>query len=475
MERSGMMTPTIWFLSALFFFFSSGSLLAQEEQGESGTDALRKSEEALRGQIQQLAEENLKAADEEVEEVIRKAGEQSLEGLDYSLTALRKAKENIEEKKRALDDAKREIQESKETLSEVERLEARSKIEAKKESLEDAKWRIDDLKDSLEEVKSRIEKQKDMLDEAKHRVDEAGWGAELRIENYEKNLERVTSRLAEKFPGLGAHQVALELKEQELEDVVLSHGNAGLVTLLLFEKARLCREAGMLDEAAQELRNIIEQNVSEITTHAARLAFMEILLEQTKSQEAIAELEKIIADPAIPPKAKRDAIYGIINLSGEDVQSKIRTINRLLQKLTEMPGYLLNNLGFGRKSNQEIASKYEREWLNQISNPGLFLKTGFALYDVKRYDEALAVFEKMEEKVGERRYEAIALIWQGHVLDLLGKRDEAISRYQKVAGMGVGVEVHVHHDQFGLAYSPSPYAKQRISTPFTRVENLDDD
>jgi len=30
----------------------------------------------------------------------------------------------------------------------------------------------------------------------------------------------------------------------------------------------------------------------------------------------------------------------------------------------------------------------------------------------------------------------------------------------------------MRHDQFGLAYSPSDYAQQRMNEHFTRVENL---
>ena len=38
----------------------------------------------------------------------------------------------------------------------------------------------------------------------------------------------------------------------------------------------------------------------------------------------------------------------------------------------------------------------------------------------------------------------------------------------------VGIEDgEQRHDQFGLAYSPTPYAKERMSAPFTRMENRD--
>jgi hypothetical protein len=136
---------------------------------------------------------------------------------------------------------------------------------------------------------------------------------------------------------------------------------------------------------------------------------------------------------------------------------------------------LVNSVGYGPKSNQQIASQYDKSWLEQFPDAGLLLKTGFALYDVKRYEDALAAFQKMEEKTaGDRFWNSVALIWQGHMLDLLGKRKEAIRRYEEVAAMGLD-DGTIQHDQFGITYTPSPYARQRMDTPFTRMENRDED
>lgn len=136
----------------------------------------------------------------------------------------------------------------------------------------------------------------------------------------------------------------------------------------------------------------------------------------------------------------------------------------------------MKSLGYGRKSNQEIASKYSGDWLDQIRNPGTLLRSGMALYDVGRYKEALSLFEQMEKRAGEDQLElAIALLWQGQMLDLLGTRDSAVSAYQKVLNLGISRETRIRHDQFGLAYSPSVYAAERISSPFVRVENLRED
>jgi len=151
---------------------------------------------------------------------------------------------------------------------------------------------------------------------------------------------------------------------------------------------------------------------------------------------------------------------------------KCRKWKDSLPRKEEGPANLVNKLGWGRRSNREIASKYDKAWLNKIDDAGTWLKIGFALYDAKRYDDALSAFEKMQEKAGgSQSGRAVAIVWQGHMLDLLDQRDEAIAKYREVADMGIDTDYQ--HDQYGLTYAPSPYAEEKISVPFTRVENRD--
>jgi len=94
----------------------------------------------------------------------------------------------------------------------------------------------------------------------------------------------------------------------------------------------------------------------------------------------------------------------------------------------------------------------------------------FALYDAKRYDEALGVFRNMEAASNaEEDQRGIAMVWQGHVLDLLGRREEAIALYRKAANLGL--EAVRGHNHYGLPEAFTPYAKERMETPFVRAEN----
>jgi proline iminopeptidase len=137
--------------------------------------------------------------------------------------------------------------------------------------------------------------------------------------------------------------------------------------------------------------------------------------------------------------------------------------------------HVIETSGWGRLANEKLASSFHTDWLRRLSKPGLYLKIGFALYDVMRYDDALAVFGSMQtlsERTAEKDYEAVALIWQGQMLDLMDRRTEAIKRYSMVVELNH--EGNMRHDQYGLHYSFIPYAKERILSPFKRIENNDD-
>jgi len=138
------------------------------------------------------------------------------------------------------------------------------------------------------------------------------------------------------------------------------------------------------------------------------------------------------------------------------------------------PDYMIRTAGWGRKSNEKLAKAYTREWLETFQESRSYLKLGFALYDVKNYLDALMAFSRMEELAKEENdadRQAMALLWQGHMLDLLDKRKEAISHYKQVADMNITAQWS--HSQFGLQYQVSPYAEERIQIPFQRVENQD--
>jgi tetratricopeptide (TPR) repeat protein len=84
------------------------------------------------------------------------------------------------------------------------------------------------------------------------------------------------------------------------------------------------------------------------------------------------------------------------------------------------------------------------------------------LYDTKRYSDALIVFRRMET-AGDP---GVALVWQGHMLDLLGQRAEAITAYKKA----FRADLNARHDQYGIVLTKD-YVEQRTKTAFSPAPN----
>ena len=127
-----------------------------------------------------------------------------------------------------------------------------------------------------------------------------------------------------------------------------------------------------------------------------------------------------------------------------------------------------------------ISNMTNLEWLGLLEDRNLLSKLAHALYDLEKYEDALIVFKKAYGKMQEieneemaKAFTAFNLIWQGHVLDLLGKREEAISVYQKVVDMNL-THSRASDGRYGLRYKPtlSGYAAERIKKPFKRLENI---
>jgi proline iminopeptidase len=156
----------------------------------------------------------------------------------------------------------------------------------------------------------------------------------------------------------------------------------------------------------------------------------------------------------------RDFIGGLqkrhVEVAGWKAQAAARQANSM--------EHLLCTAGYDRETSEEIAARYSEKWLGEISAPLPLLRLGFALYDVKKYPEALAVFQKMDTARGSLG--GAAAVWQGHILDLLHRRSEALVAYRKAKER----TLQIRHDNYGIVLDKQ-YVEERLKTPFTRVEN----
>jgi proline iminopeptidase len=142
-----------------------------------------------------------------------------------------------------------------------------------------------------------------------------------------------------------------------------------------------------------------------------------------------------------------------------------------LERISLLPANVIrkiwfsDNYGAGAEASKKIVKEYKKEWLAQLNSErhsDEINRLGSALYDEKRYEEALEAFKKSDSLV----------LWQGIMLDLLGRRDEAIKCYQKE--LENKYFFGWQFDQYGIVINED-YIKQRLETPFTRKENRSDE
>jgi proline iminopeptidase len=166
----------------------------------------------------------------------------------------------------------------------------------------------------------------------------------------------------------------------------------------------------------------------------------------------------------------KDYIQNLPDVAPEEIAAYRKALKTW--KRTKPPEDREEIIGWGWNSSRKIAQNYSREKLEKSDSLRMFMRIGFALYDVEQYEEALYVFGRMQRAAVEEKrsaHEAFALIWQGHMCDLLGKRQEAVIHYRRAAEMNI--DDTWMHSQYGLNYSLSPYAKERIQSPFQRLDN----
>jgi tetratricopeptide (TPR) repeat protein len=92
-------------------------------------------------------------------------------------------------------------------------------------------------------------------------------------------------------------------------------------------------------------------------------------------------------------------------------------------------------------------------------------KLGMTLYDGEYYKEALNAFEAAAEKSKGQPWGCVALVWQGHVHDLLGAREKAIENYRKALELYSGNGMR--HDQYGILINRQ-WIEERLKQPFER-------
>ena len=119
-------------------------------------------------------------------------------------------------------------------------------------------------------------------------------------------------------------------------------------------------------------------------------------------------------------------------------------------------------VGAGKKA----LEVFEKAQASKMSDAGRWFKLGMALYDGKYYDQALTAFEKAQAQAKDEPWRACAaLVWQGHLLDLLDRRDEALRCYRQA--LKTSGDLNMRHDQYGIRLNRE-WVQRRLEEPFRR-------
>jgi len=110
---------------------------------------------------------------------------------------------------------------------------------------------------------------------------------------------------------------------------------------------------------------------------------------------------------------------------------------------------------------------FERAQEVGVQDGDAWLKLGLTLYDGEFYPEAYSAFRKLEGTASDKDLRAVALVWQGHLHDVAGQREEALDCYRKAKD--VGMTGTMRHDQYGMVID-ADWIEARLKTPFQRAK-----
>ncbi len=105
-----------------------------------------------------------------------------------------------------------------------------------------------------------------------------------------------------------------------------------------------------------------------------------------------------------------------------------------------------------------------------MSDADAWFHLGMALYDGEYYSLALAAFEPViASKNATPLLRFAASTWKGHLLDLMGKREEAVAVYKEALKVDIGDQV-IDKPTAGITISRK-WVEERLKTPFKRQED----
>lgn len=118
--------------------------------------------------------------------------------------------------------------------------------------------------------------------------------------------------------------------------------------------------------------------------------------------------------------------------------------------------------GAGKKA----AAVFSKAQELKPTGENIWFKLGLMLYDGEYYQQALEAFQRTAEISRDSSVMNFgALVWQGHIFDILGKRDMAVQKYRLAQSEAAGQELH--HSQYDMVVNQK-WVEERLQKAFVR-------
>ena len=266
-------------------------------------------------------------------------------------------------------------------------------------------------------------------------------------------LERICDRCLEEFAGrrLGPHAFQEVCEQEARQD--LSWFFDQWVRSNRFLSYRIAGQ-DCLQEAGRYLTRVQVQCVGTLEMPVPVVAYFEDGSEQRQVTDRLLSVQELTFESHAPLVEVRIDPDGDLAMA-EGVDSE--TARELAARLRDLP-----LTGAGRAPFDLFFMALDLE----IQDVDLWVKLALTLYDGQFYPEALQAFERIAELAeAGSPWAFAALVWQGHIFDLNGQREQAVARYQAALERDAGQGVT--HSQYEMTIDRA-WVEERLETPFAR-------
>ncbi len=172
--------------------------------------------------------------------------------------------------------------------------------------------------------------------------------------------------------------------------------------------------------------------------------------EQVAQTERLADLDELKFQAKSPLKEVMVEPNAVVAM----IDSPLDRRRTFIAKISEMPW---------TGAADAAVDAYRQACDSKIEDQFTWFKLGLLLYDGRHYPEALEAMSRVGGSDPDWGF--AALVWQGHLLDLLGRRAEAVARYQEA--LKVPGSPRMQHSQYNLIIDKT-WVEERLKTPFER-------